>query len=289
MSDNVIFMADNMVDRGTVTASSEVATMPATNLQNQQRTRVWRSDGSQGGVVSLDITLAAGEENVSGIAVVDHNLSLAGTIRIQGWTDALDGAAQVVDETLLSYAPVAAFGDGLFGDGLFGGYEPIGPLVSYSPRNYLRVITFLQLTAETPAKYWRITLADSSVSYFQLGRVFIGKAWQPVTNFSWGARLYREATSKSRESRGGQHYINPRPGRMVMEFDLDWLQGNDKQKLWALYLAVENHKPVIVVQRPGSDTFNQELHTLYCKFEPISTTTAFSGNDRSPIKLIEDL
>ncbi|MDH5612227.1 MAG: hypothetical protein OEY66_07205 [Gammaproteobacteria bacterium] len=287
---HVIFMADNMLDRATaLTASSEVASLPVTNLQNHQRTELFRTDGNVAGQVDIDITLNASEGSVGGLAVVDHNLSLAGSIRIQAWTDAHDGAAQVVDEIIQPYAPIYAFGDGVFGEGLFGGYASLGPFSSYSPRSYLRVISFLQLVAVIDADYWRVTLIDSTLDYIQCGRLFIGEVWQPETNYSWSSKLSRKPESKKRRSRGGQDYGNPKPGRMALEFNLDWLQLNDQQRLWAAYLYVESDTPVIVIQKPDTDSFDRELRSLYCTFDGLSVEAAFEGNHRSSIKLIEAL
>lgn len=289
MNNNVIFMADNMIDRASViAASSELATLPVTNLQNHQRTSLWRTDGNTG-QASVDITLSATEGNVSGIALVDHNLSLAGSIHIQAWSDALDGANLVVDEVIQPYSPVYGYGEQLFDEGLFGGYADFGPFNSFSPRSFIRVISFLQLDVSVDADYWRITFIDSTPDYLQCGRIFIGEAWQPITNYSWGGKLLRQSQSKKRESRGGQNYSNPRLGRMIMDFDLDWLQLNDQERLWATYLYVETDTPIIVIQRPDSDSFDRELRSLYCTFDALSVESAFQGNHKSPIKLIEAL
>jgi hypothetical protein len=286
---NVVFMADNMLDRAAaLTASSEAASLPVTNLQDHQRTNVWRTNGNPG-QASVDITLAPGEPGVSGIAVVDHNLSLAGSIRVQAWTDSINGANVVVDETIQPYSPVAAFGDGLFGDGLFGGYEAVGPFSSYSARSLLRVVSFIHSSVAVGALYWRVTLIDTVPDYLQCGRIFIGEVWQPVVNHSWGSKLNRVSQTSKRESRGGQLYSNPRPGRMVMEFGLDWLQLNDQQRLWATFLYVETDTPIIVIQKPASDTFDRELRSLYCTFDELSVEAAFHSNHRSPIRLIEAL
>lgn len=288
-TDYVIFMADNMLDRAAaLIATSALAAMPVANLQDYQRTSLLRTDGNSAGEVSIDITLAAGEGSVSGVSVVDHNLSLAGSIRVQAWTDAHDGGAQVVDEIIQPYAPVYGYGEQLYGEGLYGGYATLGPFSSYSPRSFLRVISFLQLTA-VEATYWRVTLIDSTPDYLQCARIFIGEAWQPITNYSWGSTLTREPQSKKRGSRGGQNYSNPRPGRMSLEFSLDWLQSNDQQRLWAMYLYVETETPVIVIQRPTADSFDRELRSLYCTFDSLTVEAAFEGNHRSPIKLIEAL
>jgi len=288
MNNNAMLLHDNSVDRAVVSASSEVVTMPVSNLQNQQRTEMWRSAAT--GSQVIDITLAAGEAQVQAFALVDHNLTLAGTVQIEAWNDALGGVDQVLDSTLQPYQPVYGFGDELFGEGLFGGYDIyIGGLSIADARSVLRPILMLQIAPSLSARFWRITISDPVVTdYYQAGRIYLGPAWQPTVNFSWGSTKVRENRTRRKESRGGQYYGNKRVGRTILKFDLNWLINSDSDRLWITNMLLGNDTPFILVQRPVGG-YEQESTTYYGVFEQLSLQQVFQGNSKAPLEFREVL
>lgn len=287
MSTNVMLLHDNQFDRAAVSATSETVAMPATNLQDPQRTILYRSAAI--GTQNIDITLAPDEGQVQAFALVDHNLSLAGTVRLQAWSDALGGANQVLDTTLQPYEPTYGYGVQLYGEGLYGGYDIyINGLSIADARSVLRPILMTQIDPAITVRYWRITLEDAGVNYYQAGRVFLGPAWQPEVNFSWGSSRARQQRTRQVESRGGQLYGNPRTGRTVLQFSLDWLTNTDRDRLWITYMLLGQSTPFILVQRPVGG-YEQESSTYYGVFDQFSLRQAFKGNAASPITFNEAL
>ena len=168
---NLAFLFDNEADRAVVTASSAAAGLPAENLLDPQRSLVWRS--TNGASQVLDITLASDGDPVQTFALVDHNLTLAGTLQLQGWTDAIAGSTLAFDETLQPYPPVYGYGGQAYGIGLYGGYE--GSILGLSPADaiaVLRPIALLLLDPAVTVCYSRVTLSDGGLPYYQAGRLY---------------------------------------------------------------------------------------------------------------------
>lgn len=283
----VMLLHDNQFDRAAISASSAVASMPVTNLQDPQRTIMWRSTAV--GLQTIDITLAAGEGQTQAFALVDHNLSLAGTVRLQAWSDALGGASQVLDTTLQPYQPTYGYGEQLYGDGLYGGYDIFFNGLSIADvRAVLRPILMAQISPALNVRYWRVTISDVSLLYYQAGRVFLGPAWQPAVNFSWGSNKAREQRTRRVTARGGQYYGNPRTGRTQLQFNLDWLDDADRDRLWITYMLQGRDTPFILVMRPVGG-YEQESSSFYGVFDQFSLRQAFLNNAAAPIAFEEVL
>ncbi len=285
---NVLLLHDNQVDRAVIAASSEVATMPVINLQDPQRTIMYRT--SANGNQTIDITLASDEEQVQAFALVDHNLTLGGTVQVEAWSDALGGANQILNTTLQPYQPTYGYGSQLYGEGLYGGYDIyISGLSISDARDVLRPILMSQLSSiPNGTKYWRITLNDPGVTYYQAGRLYLGPAWSPSVNFSFGGTKTRQNRTRRRESRGGQNYGNPRTDRTILQFSLDWLDDADRDRLWITHMMLGKTTPFILVQRPVGG-YEQESTTFYGVFDQLTMRQAFSGNATVPVTFNEEL
>ena len=287
MNQPIMLLHDNQVDRAVLTASSEAAAMPVTNLQDPQRTVMYRS--AQGGVQSIDITLAADEDQVQAFALVDHNLTLSGTVTLEAWSDAIGGATQVLNQTLQPYQPTYGYGALPYGEGLYGGFDIfISGLSIADARSVLRPILMAKISPALTARYWRITFNDPTVSYYQCGIAYLGPGWSPQENFSFGSLRSRQNRTRRRESRGGQYYGNPRTDRTILSFSLDWLTDSDRDRIWIIHMLLGKNKPFILVQRPIGG-FEQESTTYYGVFDQLSLRQVFAGNSNAPIKFQEVL
>lgn len=261
--------------------------MPATNLQDPQRTVMYRS--AAGGVQTVDIVLAPDEEQVQAFALVDHNLTLAGTVQIEAWDDAIGGTNLVLNTTLQSYQPTYGYGVPAYGSGLYGGYDIyVNGLSIADARAVLRPILMTQIAPALNARYWRITLNDPGLTYYQAGRVYLGPGWSPSVNFSFGSTKSRQNRTRRRESRGGQYYGNPRTDRTILQFSLDWLNDADRDRLWITHMLLGKTTPFILVQRPVGG-YEQESTTFYGVFDQLTLRQAFAGNATAPVQFQEVL
>ena len=280
-AENILFLWNNAVPRGTVSAP-EVATLPASNLQTVQRSEVWRSPS--GTSVDIDITLDSAEEAAVAIAgLVDHNLGPEGKIRLRGWSDALGGSNQVEDVTVTPWESVYGYGVGGYGANGYGG------ALSGQTASLIRPVTLLPLSDYHDALYWRMTLTDPDIPYFEAAVPYLGDLHQMANNMSWGWRLRHRPRTRFTESRGGQRYGAPQRGRFEMDLPFDLMDQVDKSALWQRYLQIENHNPLIVCARPIGG-FEQLLTSIYCHFEGgLDTADHHVDDTRTTLKLVEEL
>lgn len=151
-------------DLATIAASTEIATLPAANVQSQQPKKVWRSSSTAD---YLEITFTA-PVAANMLALNGHNLTSAGVFRVRG-ADSLANttAAPSVDTGWQGVWPVTG-----------------KPSDAYWPR-YLSALLW---SNDALFQYWRIDIADPSVTqtYIEVGRLALGRYWQPTTNFDLG-------------------------------------------------------------------------------------------------------
>lgn len=284
---NALFLMENSADRATLAASSSVAAMPVSNLQNPQRTTVFRT--AAGGVQTVDVTLPADAPPTQAFALADHNVSISGTVRVQAWTDALGGAAQVLDQTIQAYTPVYGYGQQTYGAELYGGYSQyIAGLSLGEALSVLRPVLLLQITPALNSLYWRITFNDAGLAYYQAGRLYLGPSWEPLVNYSWGSTLRRESRTRRIESRGGQYYSNPRVDRSIFEFRFEWLNQGDRDRLWISLVRLGNSEPFILCMLPVGG-WEQASSTFYGTFDEMSFERIRSGQFGVPVRFLESL
>lgn len=78
----------------------------------------------------------------------------------------------------------------------------------------------LAIAPET-ASAWTITIASSAI--FDIGRVFIGRAFQPATCVDWGFSTGFESSSTIVEALAGPEYADIRSVRRVWSGQFSWL------------------------------------------------------------------
>ena len=149
-------------DAATMLASSELSTLPVGNLQTMQPGRVWRTDAATS--ASITVTFAAGV-SANALALVGHNLSAAGVIRVR-LANSLAGltASPVVDTGWQSAWPTTG-----------------KPADAHWPR----YLSYLSWTNDALCTYAQVDIADPEVgkAYLEAGRLILCRAWQPTYNF----------------------------------------------------------------------------------------------------------
>lgn len=152
-------------DAATIAASSEVAGLTAANLQTRDPAEKWRTDGAT--EASLAIALAA-PVAADSVALVAHNLSDTGVIRVRGAVLEADVTSDPdVDTGWQSAWPTTG--------------KPTVP-------DWPNFISLARWTAPGSFQYWQVDIADPSaaLTYLEAGRLMLGQAWQPSINFDLG-------------------------------------------------------------------------------------------------------
>jgi hypothetical protein len=159
------------------------------------------------GVNSASLVFDMGSSVACGIlAALGANLTATATLRLRASdADSTGAAGDKYDSTLINAGAKAGYG------------------AAY------------HWFAAATARYWRLDLADASVTTLEVGRVFLGPKWTPTYNQSYGWQVTSIDGSKVTESYGGQSFGDVRPQRRLLELSMDW---NSEAEMYANAFAM---------------------------------------------------
>lgn len=198
----MIISSTNRVDEATsITADSEVASLPITNVQDRQLVKVYRSDGAT--TVQIDVDFGQGRL-VDFMALIRHNMTQTSSYRVR-LANISDFSTTVYDSgTQDAWPVVEEFGTLPWGVFNWGGF--LNPTVAAE----YTVSTFDVLASPVVARYLRIDLTDndSSDGYIEIGRLICGPTYRPSNNYAFGSEFEFVDESRVVKSRGGQTFID---------------------------------------------------------------------------------
>jgi hypothetical protein len=272
---NLCIIWDNRYfDAAILTPSSEVATLPARNLQDPQRTRPWRTEG----IIDQSLTVDFGAPvPVTCLGLIDHNFTVTSQITLQASNDA--GFAELLkgdqaNDTFDVWQPLFGAGEGGAGAHGAGGYPLDSERSFYTPRpicmNYFRPVSTEEVIE---ARYWRLLFndPDNPDSYFQIGRIFLCMFDEYITQFSWGWGLSGDDQSIINTSPGGQDFISActlRQGRR-----LPWAYMPSEDFYWKFMLFLKQmgiSKQFIIDLFPAGDPSKRFFNLIYCRLSSIN-------------------
>lgn len=288
---NFRMLWDNrLLDTAILTATTSATGYPATALQDQFRSRKWRSTSLTGQSISIDFGT---EKNFNAVAFIDHNLSVTGTIRLMASNS--PGGSDLLDLNIAAFNPMIGLGEAGYGDWGFGGYllesdrkyivpNPIRivyreEMVRYGAGSLFGDALLYGTPEEDPslirvaARYITLEFIDTENpdGYIELGRLFFCDSRDFGFNFQSIAHGSVDDSEIAR-SLGGQAWITKKlPLRRTIEVSFDALQYLDKY--WNLKFMVEKMgmtEPFIIDCFPSLDLPSQNHHSiLYGKFQDL--------------------
>ncbi len=191
---------------------SWLTTLPLANVQNRTLGKVARSTDSTLASTKLDINIGT-PKNIRVLALINHNSSLAGLFRITASaTNAF--STLLYDSGWINIWPIVYSTTTVeWEDDNFWSCQ-----YTDEQRTGYTATRTLPLPSNVLAQYWRIEINDTTnpAGYFQIGRVFIGPAYQPTYNMSYGASLAWETQTAVQQALGGAKYFQRRiPSRVA--------------------------------------------------------------------------
>ena len=220
---NCLIGFPNRIDSAVLSGGTWAATLPRLNLQNRLLGKVARSTLATLASTQFDMDVVTIKATKI-LSLVNHNFSLAAKVRIRG-SDVPDFTTSIYDSGFLPVWPAVyastevdweedSFWAGQYTDEQRAGYTAA----------YIHV-----MSTTVRARYWRVEIDDTSntAGYVQIGRVFIGAAWQPTINMAYGAPIGWETKTAVQESLGGAEYFQRRTPYRVQNIQLDHLTINE--------------------------------------------------------------
>jgi hypothetical protein len=215
-----LFAFPNLADAAAVSGGDWNAAMPLANVLDPVIGNRARTINDALASTQFDIDLGT-NRGVRVVALAGHNFSSAAVFRIRASTVAGDFSAPLHDSGWT---------------GVWAGTYLSGSVPWESPLFWTAVQTMTGLDGgqptlihllaeETGARYWRIEINDQSNSdgYVEIGRLFLGSAFQPAANFNWGESIGYADDSTIDTAWSGAEYYDRRTVRRVATLQFDWL------------------------------------------------------------------
>ena len=238
MSENVLFLYENLIDSATLTASSEAAGFPVSNLKNPFRSKVWRTAGTPAGTAYLDIDLGAGTHSVTCVALAGYTWTAApGTLQVEFDDTASHGSPEHT-ETLTWAA---------------------NPTVNGNPATIIKTFT------SKDERYIRLNVVYAPGDW-NLGKIFLGTYFQPTRNYDieWTENIIDPSIIS--QTVGGQDHVDII--EKYREFGMSFVAATQAQ--WELFQKMIRHSGMSKELFVAFDYTNEpdEL-TVYGKFAGI--------------------
>lgn len=113
------------------------------------------------------------------------------------------------------------------------------------------------------ARYFKIEVQDTSLSYLDIGRLVVAAAYQPTINMSWDWRIGWVDPSQRERSRGGQVYVDGRRQWRTASLQLANIPRTEMMsQMYELRRAVGVRKPFALILDP-TDAANLHRLTLW--------------------------
>lgn len=215
---NCMIAFPNLGDAAILSGGAWVPTLPLAHMQSRKLGVVARTQSAQLAATQFDVDLGA-SKNCRVIAVVNHNLSLDARYRLRASVDG--GQTWFSDSGWQDVWPSVYPSEQLDWeeDNWWTGKYASTEITGYTPT--LSII----LPSTVIARLWRVELADTGnpVGYVQVGRLFIGPAWSPRYNMSYGASISWATATEVQSAYSGAETFSRRNPYRVVRFSLDWL------------------------------------------------------------------
>ncbi|AEP08883.1 hypothetical protein MICA_546 [Micavibrio aeruginosavorus ARL-13] len=197
-------------DAATLSASTYPASLPVGNLKRMPIGEVCRFIDPENAFIQIDLGT---EKAVNLIALLGHNGSSRGYARVRAADVEADLLADPdYDSGNLPLRSHQSGYDETWASGVDD--EQYGALDT----NHF----ILHLDTAQNYRYWRIDMVDTEISYLDVGRLYMAKAFQPVTNMDYGVADGFIDPSTIARMVSGKNIANERPKYRFCELKLSF-------------------------------------------------------------------
>lgn len=271
---NLRIVTNNEAVGATITPSSTASSNTiASNLIDQQKTSVWRSNTSSTTSVTANLLIVPpGPTTINFLGLFFTNLTSLATVRVRGWIGAAPTLGGTVDSptitttnstlvfntTYLSVIPVQTLGKFAWG------ISPLGENAYSGRTSHAR----LYISNTVQCSSYTVEIKDINNSkQVEIGNLVIGKYWSPTYNTSYGLSSEYVDTSELIRSENGNLLTIIKPVFHKLEFNLKWLMDSDRAELLRIFRSIGKRTPLFISLFPeNSEDYQKELmHQIYGK------------------------
>lgn len=243
MSNNIRLAFNNAAKTATLTASTTAGTLEASNLQNDEKTSIWRSTAT---TATLTATWSDAQ-SVTMVAIPFCNLTSSATMRVRGYTNVADGSP-AFDTTALACCAYAA-----------GTFKQIPGAAQFAYGGGVYAVLFFTGAA---VKKIVIDLADSTnpAGYIEAGCLFIGDSWQPEHNPDWGLGLGWADSSIHTRNASGSQKTDVKCRYKTLSMSLSSMSEADKTTILGIMRNYGVSNPVYFCLFPDTPTQDNQIY-----------------------------
>jgi len=283
VSSNIRALMVNDADDAVInqTKGTEVSTLPLTNLQWYSNSNVFRSTDTS----EVQFTLVFPDPRIlSGIVLRRHNISQAGTWRIEIFSDQAM-TNRIYDSTAAN-----------------GGEELLA--IEQKTLGELEWVVDMIVSPVLGGRYhdsdhWfddmlglaiRITVKDpeNTLGFFDITRIYAGRALQPEINFSYGHKFGWLGKTNQKRTAGGSVFGKKTASIRSIKFDLSWLNESDRPHFVNAIQRVQDDTEWYVSLFPGLGGQKERHYAMSCIFTSLPEFDGnFEGNFQSAYSLGE--
>lgn len=244
---NFLIGFNNKVDTATLSAGSWVASLPLNNLKDYRTAKKARTTDATAANTQLRFALVD-LMYIGVVGLISTNASADATYRLKLFSDA--GFTTVVyDSGTLSLYPTGSLPPGarFWGSPELWSGKPTNEELNRWQRNVIHT-----LSASTLAKYGEIQITDTgnAAGYFEAGRLFVGKIWQPLRNPSEAHFQLASRTAVTHASDGTPYFKVERPD-FSMPFALKNLNLDEAMLILDIQALADVHGEILVMWDPS--------------------------------------
>lgn len=222
MAQNMLILFDDRAVTGALSGGSWEAGLPLSNMQNEKLSSVARSTDAATASTQFVLNMPSVEFGYRAVIAGPTNLTTAHRYRIRAFNDA------ALSSTAYDSGWVQDFSRAPFGS-LFWGHPSLwtGFLPADDPERGVWILHLIDATAwptGVPERVWKVEIDDTANpdGYVQIGRVFMGRPWQPAINYAPGRnRLSFGNNSKSVSALSGAKSRRNVTGPRTFQFGFD--------------------------------------------------------------------
>ena len=224
---NLVIGYGDRVAGGTVTASSQLASLPAIHLLDAHLSpKVWRGTANTAQLI-FDFGAAVA---IGALALLGTNMTAAGTVRVR-----LSAASNLGSPTYdTGAAPVPA------------GVDP----------RYRHLIHLLP--APAVGRYLGLDLTDVTLAYLQAGRGWAGTVWRPTRNYQFNAVKGWNDTTRAAVAESGQIWLERGVTTRTRKFRLQAITQAEAEGVLEDWAPTARREDVLVVFNPDSANLGRD-------------------------------
>lgn len=236
MTQKFTVATSRLTDSAIITASSEVTSMPAANLQKFQPTDWWQTEslGSGGQYLDIEITELDGSGdaawNLVSLLYTNATADTEWRVRAAGSAGATT-SAPTYDTGWIDHWPVAGLEDWEWTHSL------------------------LWIPAGRTEPFLRIDVRDASLSFYRSGRLYIANAWQPSHHVKYGWSAGHKENQRRQYAEGGAVFPRIQPRRRTLSGRFNFLDEDEMfNNAWELDRARGVSEDVLAILDPTHAT-----------------------------------